>query len=71
MYTMSLLRNRDFHGLSGEEKRQVIETRSLMFGAVTGKLASVSSLRGYLRQEFQRRAAHSNQQEMHCHTEGQ
>ena len=41
MYTMSLLRNRDFHELSDEEKQQVIETRSLMFGAVTGKPASV------------------------------
>ena len=41
MYTMSLLRNKDFHELSDEEKQQVIETRSLMFGAVTGKPASV------------------------------
>ena len=40
MYTMSLLRNRDFQELSDEEKKQVIETRSLMFGAVTGKPAS-------------------------------
>ena len=38
---MSLLRNRDFHELSDEEKQQVIEKRSLMFGAVTGKPASV------------------------------
>ena len=38
---MSLLRNRDFHELSDEEKQQVIDIRSLMFGAVTGKPASV------------------------------
>ena len=72
MYTMSLLRNRDFHELSDEEKQQVIETRSLMFGAVTGKPASVcpncgASFAG----EDQSRAAHSNKQEMHCHKEGQ
>ena len=67
---MSLLRNRDFHELSDEEKQQVIETRSLMFGAVTGKPASVCPHCGAIFTSH-RNAACSNKQEMHCHKEGQ
>ena len=33
---MSLLNKREFHELSDEEKRQVLEARALMFGSVSG-----------------------------------